>query len=102
MNPTAFFDEVHALHDEQHQYPPPSMEIRQFYHDFDPEDDPNADYPWIGGELVRCSRERHPGLGDAQLFFNTNRELMRWTHEGPIYRTGRFWCKRVWRNGRGA
>lgn len=100
VNPTTWQDEVLFYHSEPNQYPPAQGDIRTIYaHDLTepPADD---DYPWFGGELVRCSREKQDSLHAAQAFFNRQRFILRWTHEGPIYRTGRYWCKRVWRNGR--
>ncbi len=45
--------------------------------------------------MVRCYRDKHPTLADAQAFFNQRRIVMRWRLESPIFRTARFWCKRV-------
>lgn len=93
-NPTERADEINASLAEPLQYPPEQPAPR--YHYDEPEDDPNDAYPWFGGELLRCSRDGRM-LPEAWEFFNRKRLELRWSHETPVYRTGRFWCKRIWR-----
>lgn len=97
-NPTAAADEINARHVEGMQYPPPTERTRYYYDEDDGLDDDRPEQPLPGGELIRCSREKHT-LAQAQEFFGRKRKELAWTVECPIYRTARFWCKRVWRFG---
>ena len=99
-NPTAKQDEENWNLPEEEQYP--SGPPRVVTIDTD-ELDLFGIYPEeldLQYTLLRCKRETHPELADAQSFFNSRRALAvengcPWRAEGAIFRTARWWAKKV-------
>ena len=93
LNPTDAQDKLNYSLPEELQFPRTSGQI--YYYD-EPEEVEGAGGPIPDYTLIRCYRDRHPSLPQAQKFFDRQRINLGWRAEGPIYRTARFWVKRVY------
>lgn len=79
------------------QYPPDPELLPTVYSDPDEllEDRPLPGPMDTSYVLLRAPRPKYKYLYSAQKFFDRKRIEYAWTHECPIYRTHRAWCKRV-------
>jgi hypothetical protein len=100
-NPTYCQDKVNAQLPEELQYPTkvfsaPEVTIDSDETELSLNDQDYSELALGHPTLLRCSREKHPELRDAQRFFGNLRRDQRWRLERPIYRTGRFWVKPIY------
>lgn len=94
QNPTELADFANARISESLQYPSSSVSVGYYFEDRDPLE---IDYdvpPEHGDQIIRVSRTKT--LVEAQAFYDRKRVEYGWSHEAPIYRTARYWCKHVW------
>lgn len=102
INPNLTQDLLNAEKDINEQLPPSAPPARYIY-DGDEASDVLADssaYEYLeGGELLRCSTAKHPTVHHALRWFHDKRKALRWRYEYPMYRTARFWCRRVFFGG---
>ncbi len=92
-NPTADADTLNYAMPPELQYPRTTGRVWDMATD---EDSVNAESAHIDYQLVRCYRDNRPDLRQAQRFFDQRRITLAWQAEGAIFRTARFWCKRVY------
>ncbi len=94
MNPTAAEDIQNLNLPDEMQYPGLGPDPRHI----DDGDGAWVEYPLeiqLNYTTLRCSREKYRELPDAQAFFNRKRDEMNWREESAIFRTARFWAKRI-------
>lgn len=104
VNPCAGQDIANASMEEPEQYPEQPTRVKYVFDDlplFCDVDSTSADYAGaLGGTLLRMKRTGADPLEEivyAQQYFDARRLELAWTAETAIYRTGRYWIKRIWR-----
>lgn len=97
-NPTAEQDSVNANLPERLQYPSDDLEQPTVEREPNPLEDEPYEFVAAHHEILRFARvkgEEKRTLKQAQQFFNRQRQERQWKLEAPIYRTARFWCKKI-------